>query len=187
MAALFGRQGIDPDLKRALGGIAQVAEAGGIGGGSTRLHGAGGLNGPGESIGGVGIEIKGRKAGEGIGMKLKGAQVVEPHITSDPADPVGALDAELIRQVIHSHHDQIRYCYEQVLTQAPDLGGKVAVHFVISADGSVSASNVTQSNTSSAQLDACVMGRARTWVFPKPKGGGLVSVTYPFIFKVAGK
>ena len=37
-----------------------------------------------------------------------------------------------------------------------------------------------------AELETCVAGRVRTWVFPKPKGGGVVVVTYPFIFQQAG-
>jgi hypothetical protein len=37
-----------------------------------------------------------------------------------------------------------------------------------------------------AELESCVAGRVRTWQFPKPKGGGVVIVTYPFIFAQSG-
>ncbi len=30
-------------------------------------------------------------------------------------------------------------------------------------------------------------GRVLTWIFPKPKGGGVAVVTYPFVFKQAGE
>ena len=50
-----------------------------------------------------------------------------------------------------------------------------------------SSSKVTLSTVNNSELDACIAGRIRTWLFPKPKGGGQVVVTYPFIFHQAGK
>ena len=99
---------------------------------------------------------------------------------------MGSLDKELIRQVIHRNRNQIRFCYESLLQRFPKLGGKVAVKFVISGNGNVIQSTVAQSTSGNAQLDKCVAGRVHTWNFPKPKGGGIVIVTYPFIFKQAG-
>jgi hypothetical protein len=46
---------------------------------------------------------------------------------------------------------------------------------------------VAQSTANNNELETCVAGRVRTWMFPKPKGGGVVQVTYPFIFKAAGE
>jgi TonB family protein len=99
---------------------------------------------------------------------------------------MGSLDKELIRQVIHRNRNQIRYCYESQLTRFPKLHGKVAVKFVISAAGTVASSNVAQSDVGNAELETCVAGRVRTWQFPKPKGGGIVIVTYPFVFTQSG-
>ena len=31
-----------------------------------------------------------------------------------------------------------------------------------------------------------IIERLRGWVFPKPLGGGMVLVTYPFVFKTTG-
>ncbi len=187
IAALFGPHGLDHGLTEAMGGL-RVAETHGVGGLDGRsLRGNAGLGGPGETIGATGIDIRGRHQGEGIGARLTAGKRYDPAVSNESLESSSPLDRELIRQVIHSHRDQIRYCYEQMLTQAPDLGGKVAIRFVISGEGVVTASHVTESSTASAQLDNCVAGRARTWVFPKPKGGGLVAVTYPFVFKQAGK
>jgi TonB family protein len=100
---------------------------------------------------------------------------------------MGSLDKELIRQVIHRNRNQIRYCYESQLTRFPKLSGKVAVKFVISASGTVASSQVAQSTVSNAELETCIAGRVQTWIFPKPKGGGVVIVTYPFILKQSGE
>jgi hypothetical protein len=54
-------------------------------------------------------------------------------------------------------------------------------------EGQVLQSIVTQSNTGSKELDTCVASHVRLWEFPKPKGGGIVVVIYPFIFKQSAK
>jgi TonB family protein len=100
---------------------------------------------------------------------------------------MGSLDKELIRKVIQANRAQIRYCYESMLNRFPKLGGKVAVKFVITATGTVASSSVAQSTAGNAELETCVAGRVRTWKFPEPKGGGVVVVTYPFIFKQSGE
>lgn len=98
----------------------------------------------------------------------------------------GSLDKELIRQVIHQHRSQIRYCYEERLQQKPTLGGKVTVKFVIGEAGSVIASEIGQSTAHDAALESCITSRVRGWLFPKPKGGGKVSVSYPFVLTQGG-
>ena len=46
---------------------------------------------------------------------------------------------------------------------------------------------MVSTTTNTPELEKCIAGRVRTWVFPKPKGGGVVVVTYPFMFKQAGE
>jgi hypothetical protein len=58
---------------------------------------------------------------------------------------------------------------------------------VITAGGTVSSSQVSQTTINNAELETCVAGRVHTWIFPKPKGGGVVIVTYPFILKQSGE
>ncbi len=51
----------------------------------------------------------------------------------------------------------------------------------------MASSEVAQATTDNTELERCVAGRVRGWVFPRPKGGGSVVVTYPFLFKPAGE
>ena len=192
ISTVFGSSGLGGDLKSAMGNMfgAKAGDAGGFGGMGLRGSGGGG-GGTGNTIGIGGIGTKGRGGGtgtygNGVGV-LGGKQSVDVGITSSEPEVMGSLDKELIRKVIHMNRGQIRYCYESLLNRFPKLGGKVAVKFVITATGSVASSTVAQSTAGNADLETCVAGRVRTWKFPEPKGGGVVVVTYPFIFKQAGE
>jgi TonB family protein len=114
-------------------------------------------------------------------------QSVEVGIAAEEATVSGSLDKELVRQVIQRNRGQIRFCYESLLNRFPKLGGKVAIRFTIATEGNVVTSSVAQSTAGNSELEQCVAGRVRTWTFPKPKGGGSVVVTYPFIFKASGE
>lgn len=192
ISTIFGHQGLGGELKSAMGNMfgAAPGDAAGLGGLGLRGSGSGG-GGLGDTIGIGGIGTRGRGGGtggygSGVGV-LGGKKDVDIGITSSEPTVMGSLDKELIRKVIHANRGQIRFCYESQLNRFPKLEGKVAVKFVISASGSVATSSVAQSTVGNAELESCVAGRVRTWVFPKPKGGGVVVVTYPFIFKQSGQ
>jgi TonB family protein len=190
-ASLFGGGGLGGDLKSAMGNMfgAKGGAAGGLGG--LGLRGGGGGGGGGETIGIGAVGTKGRGGGmggygSGVGG-LGGKQSVDVGIAAEEATVSGSLDKELIRQVIQRNKGQIRFCYESLLNRFPKLGGKVSIRFTIASEGNVVTSTVAQSTAGNADLEQCVAGRVRTWSFPKPKGGGSVVVTYPFIFKAAGE
>jgi TonB family protein len=191
ISTIFGHQGLGGELKSAMGNMfgAAAGDSGGFGGLGLRGSGSGG-GGVGDTVGIGGIGTKGRGGGtggygSGVGV-LGGKKDVDIGITSSEPMVMGSLDKELIRKVIHANRGQIRYCYESRLNQKPKLNGKVAIKFVISPSGSVSTSSVAQSTAGDTELETCVAGRVRTWQFPKPKGGGVVIVTYPFIFAQSG-
>jgi TonB family protein len=97
------------------------------------------------------------------------------------------MDKELIRKVIASHRDQVRYCYELALVQSPSLEGKLSVSFLVNAAGDVPAARVAHSTLSSQTLGECLVSRVRSWKFPSAKGDtGSYRVTYPFVFKPSG-
>jgi TonB family protein len=173
----------DAQLSNAIGAIRAN--------GTVSSNGFGGLGLKGDGTGGcAGCSTLGIGAipshGRGHGVPYGDGPGLFGHKTSQVPDTISTqivcigLDRELIRQVIHAHRSEIRYCYDLALTTNPQLRGKTAVKFVITPSGTVSSANVTESTAH--ELDDCVSSRVRTWVFPKPPGGGTAIVTYPFVF-----
>jgi len=80
----------------------------------------------------------------------------------------------------------VKFCYERELVKSPNLMGRVMVQFTISAQGSVLASLVQSSTMNNVPAEQCIAAAVRRWEFPKPQGGGIVVVTYPFVLKSAG-
>ena len=72
------------------------------------------------------------------------------------------------------------------LVRFPKLAGKVKVKFIINDAGLVAQSSVAESDVGDPTLDNCISGRVKTWIFPKPKGGGIAIVSYPFVFRQSG-
>lgn len=100
----------------------------------------------------------------------------------EPPTANGSLSQGQINSVIHANRAQIWECYERELANAPDLNGKLEIKIVIAASGTVSSATVVQSTTQSPELDGCVANTVAKLTFPKPQGG-VVVVTYPFVFK----
>jgi hypothetical protein len=138
----------------------------------------------------VGIGPLGTK-GVGLGAASQAGKVgrAGPSDLSmeEPASVQGGLDREVIRRVILSHRAQIRYCYEKQLSSTPNLAGKVLVEFVISGEGAVTTARAAEQTLQDPAVAECIVSRVKTWTFPKPRGGGVVVVTYPFLFKPAGQ
>jgi hypothetical protein len=191
IATLFGRAGLGGSLQAAMGHMtgSTVGDAGGVLGMGVKGSGGGG-GGTGNTIGIGAVGTRGVAGGEGkygtgIGMGKKSSADIS--ITNSDPEVTGSMDPELIRRVVRSHHDQLKYCYDNALTKNPKLTGKVSVRWIIREDGTVASSNVTTTTTGTPDLDRCIAGRVLTWIFPKPKGGGVAVVTYPFVFKQAGE
>jgi len=191
IATLFGRQGLGGSLQAAMGHMtgSTVGDAGGVLGMGLKGSGGGG-GGTGNTIGIGAVGTRGVAGGEGkygtgIGMGKKASADIS--ITNSDPEVNGSIDPELIRRVVRSHHDQLKYCYDNALTKNPKLTGKVSVRWIITEGGTVASSNVVNTTTNTPDLDRCIAGRVLTWIFPKPKGGGVAVVTYPFVFKQAGE
>lgn len=189
MAALMGASGIGAGASNALGGLigtnygVQIG-SGGLGGRGSGLGGGG----TGEGLGGLGTKGRGTggsgygRGGGYIGKKGDG----EPSMgTGDPII-LGALDKSVIDRVIKSHLNEIRYCYNKELNKNPKLYGKIVIKFVIDKNGKVSSAQTKTSTMKNAIVEQCIESRFMRFQFPQPKGGGIVIVSYPFIFKAAG-
>lgn len=96
-------------------------------------------------------------------------------------EPEGALDEDIIRRIVRAHINEIRHCYNQLLTDDPKASGRVEVQFKISPDGDVPVAVIGESTIDDEALLGCMATAVKRWKFPKPRGGGKVQVTYPFV------
>ena len=78
--------------------------------------------------------------------------------------------------------NEVRFCYEEQLARQPHLGGRVGVQFTISGRGQVITSVLQSSTLANRAVETCTVNAVRRWEFPQPRGGGLVMVSYPFLF-----
>jgi len=185
-SSVFGPGGLGTGINNALGGLkggAGVGDAQGLGGLGARGAGSGG-GGTGLGLGGLGTR-GGGPGGSGT-LELGGRGKDTTRIIPGKTTIVGALDREVIMKVIKRHQNEIKFCYEAELQKHPELAGKVAVAWTIDPKGLVADANVSESSMGNANVESCILERIRRWKFPEPEGGGVVAVTFPWIFKVAG-
>lgn len=95
----------------------------------------------------------------------------------------GGLEKADLSVIIKAHEEEIRFCYERELQDQPTLAGKLVVHGLVGADGSVIDAAVDHDELGDPAVGRCVVGRVKRWVFGAPVGGGAVKVTFPWIFK----
>lgn len=106
-------------------------------------------------------------------------------IRSGASQVKGALSKEVVRRIVHRHINEVKFCYSQGLASNPDLSGRVAIKFVISGTGAVQMSAVASSTLSDPSVENCIAQAVRRWTFPQPKGGGIVTVTYPYLLSTS--
>lgn len=178
---LFGSSALTEATSRGIGGLygAQGVQigVGGLGGRGDSLGGGGRL------VEGGGLGTRGRGGGDSTYGNTNGGEKIEGRISApNPPIILGSLDKRLIDDVVKQHMNQIRYCYQRELNKDAALGGKVVVRFVIAADGSVSKSTIKSSSMGSDAVEQCISQRFLRFQFPAPAGGGIVIVSYPFMF-----
>gem|GEM_PF-355833 len=148
---------------------------GGKGGGATLvaelLRGKGG--------GGIGALGAG-----GVGKGKVGGTVTRATARSI-ASTQGTVDREAVARVINSHLNEVHGCYERALLKDPGLAGKVVLEWTIGANGRVVAAKTKSSTLRNASVESCILSNLKSWTFPAPKGG-VVIITYPFLFNSVG-
>jgi hypothetical protein len=155
-----------------------------------------------ESISGVGLEKKanaliagvdtgkyrmGTDAGygtsAGVNVKGQGHGQLEIGLNTQDASVDEGLTKEEVARVIHSHMNEIRYCYEAAILKDATIAGKLLVDFKINGGGNVPNAGISEASMQNQQVSQCLLTKLRSWKFPQPRGGVLVAVSYPFIFK----
>ena len=180
---VFGPGGLGTGINNAMGGLrgTEMGDAGGAGGLGTRGTGAGG-GGNSLGIGGLGTHGHGRGTGGYGNIDLGGRGKGRTRIVPGRTIIKGSLSKAEIGRVIRRNLARFRFCYEKQLASNPNLGGKISVYFTIAPTGSVAKATVRETSMNDATVEACVLKVMRSLKFPKPKGGGIVVVTYPFVF-----
>ena len=145
-----------------------------FGGGGTAVDG-GGVNTSGLCDGG-----DCRRGQEGtLGDKKEGRMISDPNEVMYVGP---AMDRALIDKVIKQNMNRLRYCYQRELSKDPTLSGKSVVKFSIDKAGGVSSAAIKSSSMNSAAVESCMTKTFMSFNFPEPKGGGVVIVSYPFLF-----
>ena len=120
--------------------------------------------------------------GMGKGVGYLGSRKDPATVKFGMAVVKGSLEKDIIRRVVRSRSAEVKYCYEKELLRSPGLGGKLVIRFVIAATGSVAMATVAEDSVGSAAVGSCLASKVKGWLFPKPMGGGIVDVRFPFIF-----
>jgi hypothetical protein len=103
-----------------------------------------------------------------------------PRIRAGAAEVKGSLSKEVVRRIVHRHINEVKFCYERQLEKNPNLAGRIDLKFIISDTGEVHSAAIASSTLEDGTTGSCIAEAAKRWVFPKPQGGGIVVVTYPF-------
>ncbi|EAU67047.1 AgmX/PglI C-terminal domain-containing protein [Stigmatella aurantiaca] len=152
-----------------------------------------GLGGGGKGGGAtLGAEILRGKGGGGIGAlgaggvgKGKVGGTVTRATARSVSAAQGSIDREAVAKVINSHLQEVHACYERALLKDPGLAGKVVLEWTIGNNGRVAAAKTKSSTLRNSAVESCILSNLKTWSFPSPKGG-VVIITYPFLFNSVG-
>jgi Ca-activated chloride channel family protein len=166
----------------------QIGEAKGAGGlGLSGIGEGGGGKSDGLGLGSIGTLGHGAGTGTGQGFGSGHGRLGGAHKSGAPTVRMGAtevsgrLPPEVVQRIVRQNHGRFRLCYEQGLTQNPNLQGRVGVRFVIDRQGAVSNVMNAGSDLPDSGVVSCIMSGFYGLSFPQPEGG-IVTVTYPLLF-----
>ena len=116
------------------------------------------------------------------------AEELEPEADrEDKAPPIrmGSLARSSIDEGIRDVMPEIRACYQEALAAVPDLAGQLRIKFTIEEEegsGWVKEVSVPDADFDDVPMEDCVMDVVESVAFDPPEGGGVVIVSYPFVF-----
>lgn len=139
------------------------------------LRGGGG----GDEAAGIG-DLGGAQTGGGGGTVEKAKAAPVPKMTEGAVE-LSSGDAQSIRKVMRRYQGRVKACYERELKGNPDLAGKVALAFLITAEGGVEDVDVVTNTTGNKKLGSCIKREIGRIKFPA--GDDDVEIDgYPFLF-----
>lgn len=132
------------------------------------------------------------RKGSGVSLRriLGGTSARRPGtVTTNPRSSrvavFGSLTGREIQAVVRNGLPAIRRCTQSVLRRGQPLAGKVVVRFVVNPRGAVRSARPQRSTLGNRAVERCIVAAVRRWRFPRPRGGGIVIVTYPFVLRAA--
>lgn len=117
----------------------------------------------------------------GIIGGLHGTGSDQPTIRMGKAEVKGDLDKNIVRRFVRQQFHRLRFCYQTRLEKRPKLAGTADIEWIISPEGRVM--RVTVKGLGDRELETCIERTIKAITFPKPKGGGLVQVSYALEFR----
>ncbi|MBI3072338.1 MAG: AgmX/PglI C-terminal domain-containing protein [Deltaproteobacteria bacterium] len=110
-----------------------------------------------------------------------------PPVSTGDVTFEGNIDREMVRRIIRQRLKEIQYCYQVEFEKLPNLSGKVIVSFGILTSGEVDGCKIRESTLKNANVEGCMCSKIKRWEFQRSPYGERVTVTYPFLFKAAGR
>jgi hypothetical protein len=185
---------LGPDAEAVMGRLFSTIPGGGSGEGGMDLFGRG-KGGGGDGTNTIGVDLHGigkwgpNNGGNhyvpGGGLKLRPHTPSNVEILKDPIVNKGeGWSKDLIKRVIHAHHNEIKFCYDKRLSVKPSLAsGRVVARFLIAATGHVLSAGIEASTLNDRDVEGCIAEAIRRWDFPKPEIATTASVSYPFVLQ----
>src|SRR5581483_1802546 len=109
--------------------------------------------------------------------------VVYPFMFAPPPAPANLTDQQVL-DTVRAHVADIKGCYDAALKTKNDLAGTVSVQFTVGPTGQVAETKLHESSAKHPALETCIVGKTKTWMFPKPTGAGNFVFNYPFVLTV---
>ena len=97
------------------------------------------------------------------------------------------ITMEMVKYIIESRKDRIRYCYERQLITSPNISGQIKVSWTISSQGQPISPKIEQSTIKNAKIEGCVARVIKRLIFPRPNSSMNIPVSVVFDFKSKDK
>ena len=114
-----------------------------------------------------------------------GADAAPPVMAAAPSPPARMGSAEKsrvslnvgsVQMVVRHRLPQLRLCYGRNI-KGDAVRGTVEIRFTVNEQGKVSTASVHRGHQA---VGRCIVGKLKTWQFPRPVGGGMTFI-YPFV------